>query len=295
MTGEEWREVDKIIKDSVKNGKKSVVRKMLDKSMSYGDALTVLAAFRADTGKSTGSAEKGLVGASDGSTMAAEIQGKDEIQGESSQLERVTDSGIVKDDKIDTVALTSDIMDLIHNYLVMSGLEDEKDLVKAPQRFWGAVCSYIGDNLIKPIVKPVSTVYANGNRVMDTTIDIPKLADCLKVYCKLCDKYNKAVLIDHAANFAGVSRAYLFNVREKLTPWGLDIWKKREDSIIAGILDGRSGNVTGSAIVLNHDYGYATNQTHTEKKETIVLYPALTSHQSDSTPKITTTETKQVL
>ena len=291
MTGEEWREVDKIIKDSVKNGKKSVVRRMLDKSMSYGDALTVLTAFRADTGKNTVDTEKGQEKPVNGA-----INGnRTEIQGKSNQLERVTDSGIVKDDKIDTVQLTSDIMDLIHNYIVMSGLEDEKDLVKAPQRFWGAVCSYIGDNLIKPIVKPVNTVYANGNRVMDTTIDIPKLADCLKVYCKLCDKYNKAVLIDHAANFAGVSRAYLFNVREKLTPWGLDIWKKREDSIIAGILDGKSGNVTGSAIVLNHDYGYATNQTHTEKKETIVLYPALTSHQENQTPKITTTETKQVL
>lgn len=287
MTGEEWQEVDKIIKDSVKNGKKSVVRRMLDKSMSYGDALTVLTAFRADTGKNTVDTKKGQE-----KPVNDAING---IQGESNQLERVTDSGIVKDDKIDTVALTSDIMDLIHNYIVMSGLEDEKDLVKAPQRFWGAVCSYIGDNLIKPIVKPVNTVYANGNRVMDTTIDIPKLADCLKVYCKLCDKYNKAVLIDHAANFAGVSRAYLFNVREKLTPWGLDIWKKREDSIIAGILDGRSGNVTGSAIVLNHDYGYATNQTHTEKKETIVLYPALTSHQENQTPQIATTETKQVL
>lgn len=291
MTGEEWREVDKIIKDSVKSGKKSVVRRMLDKSMSYGDALTVLTAFRADTGKNTVDTkkrqEKPVNGATNGNRA--------EIQGESNQLERVTDSGIVKDDKIDTVALTSDIMDLIYNYLIMSGLEDDKDLVKAPQRFWGAVCSYIGDNLIKPIVKPMKPVTVGKRIVADNSVDVHKLAECLKIYCNLCNKYNKAVMVDHAANFSGLSRAYLFNIKDKLTPFGIDLWKKREDSIIAGILDGKSGNITGSAIVLNHDYGYATNQTHTEKKETIVIYPSLSSNQAQSTPQINTTETKQVL
>lgn len=290
MTSKEWEEINRIIKEDVKQGKKSVVRKMINKSMSLQDCLTVLQAFSGhnpiNPPATVETSENKPVNGSETDIISDNRQ---------NQLERVENADIIQDDKIDSVLLTSEIMDLIHNYLIMSGLEDDKDLIKAPQRFWGAVCSYIGDNLIKPIVKPMKPAVMGGRIVSDNTVDIPKLAECLKIYCKLCDKYNKAVMVDHAANFSGLSRSFIFNIKDKLTPSGVDLWKKREDSIIAGILDGKSGNITGSAIVLNHDYGYATNQTHTEKKETIVIYPSLSSNQAQSAPQIATTETKQVL
>ena len=291
MTSKEWEEINQIIKEEVKQGKKSVVRKIINKSMTFQDCKTVLMAFSSNnpinTPATVGTVENNPVNGSE-----TDIISDNRIN----QIERVENADIIQDDKIDSVLLTSEIMELINNYLIMSGLEDDKDLVKAPQRFWGAVCSYIGDNLIKSIVKPMNPVKIDDRHIVrDNSVDIYKLADCLKIYCKLCDKYNKAVMVDHAANFSGLSRTYIFNIREKLTPLGVDLWKKREDSIIAGILDGKSGNVTGSAIVLNHDYGYATNQTHTEKKETIVIYPSLSSNQAQSTPQINTIETKQVL
>lgn len=288
MTSKEWEEINKIIKEEVKQGKKSVVRKMIDKTMTFNDCLTVLNAFSSNNGINTPATVE--------TVQNKPVNGFETVSdNRQNQIERVEDTEIIQNDKIDSVKLTSEIMDLIHNYILISGLEDDKDLVKAPQRFFGAVCSYIGDNLIKSIVKPMKPVLVGKRIVADNSVDIYKLADCLKIYCKLCDKYNKAVMVDHAANFSGLSRSYLFNIKDKLTPLGVDLWKKREDSIIAGILDGKSGNITGSAIVLNHDYGYATNQTHTEKKETIVIYPSLSSNQAQSTPQINTTETKQVL
>ena len=263
MTKTELKELNNLLKE-IPTDKRQTVRRTIDKDISFDDAKTIINAFLPPTAEN----------------IQVLTVNNSNIQ-DNNVLERVQGEELTN---LDILSIQASISDLIRSYSLQIGYNDDTDLIKAPQRVWGAVCSFIGDNLIRDIVKPMNRLKTKrGQIITDNTVDIHKLAECLKLYTKLCDKYNKAVLIDHAANFAGLSRAYVFNVRDKLTPLGIDLWKKREDSIISGMLDGKSANVTGCAILLNHDYGYATNTTHTEKKETIVIYPTLTNTATQNT------------
>ena len=176
----------------------------------------------------------------------------------------------------DINAVRSDIYHYIREYLNLHDMT-EADLLKAPQRVFGAVSDYVGEKVFKgeKILKSVpyernGNITTNNNRY-----DIDKISDVLNLYYSICKEYNKAFLMDYAAGFLAVDDQTLYNLAEKLTSKGFDIFKKRESSLAAGIVDGKSSPV-GSLAVLNRFHGWAgTGANRTEVRETTVMYPVL--------------------
>lgn len=292
MTKEEWGKVNQMIK-SVQYGKKAVVRKMIDKSMDFADVQTVLTAFGGVSDNNTPvDTEKGQEKPVNGATNR--IQGKDGIQGENNRLDRVDGEVIPKDNSFDLEMIKDRIQSLITAFC---DTYDIQDLTKAPQRQFTALSTYIGDNLFKGNrILWDKTPVDNGSAmaVYNYMYDWDIVACMVSFYITMCNLYNKAFLFDGIAGFLHMSENTLKDNNDKLTARGIDIYKKHEDMLSAGIIDGKQSPV-GILAHLNHYHGWTSGQTHTERKETIVLYPALTSHQDNQTPKIATTETKQVL
>jgi hypothetical protein len=163
---------------------------------------------------------------------------------------------------IDIIQIENDIQGIINKTVLKLGLDTDTDLIRAPQRLFGAVCADIGKYIRPMLVSHES----------DTNINIDLIIRLVPVYYQLCDRYNKAVLYDHLAGFLGISRDYLSNIEDKLTSAGLSIAKKREASLTAGAID----TPVGTIAALNHLHGWTTNRTETTKQiETVVIYPKL--------------------
>lgn len=287
MTDTEWKEIDKIIKENVKQGKKSVVRKMIDKSMSFQDCLTVLKAFSGNKvinpPTASDKAENKPVNTSIIDNTSDNRQ---------NQLERVNGDIVNGDFNINEIK-----DNVLHLITVFCDTYDIQDLTKAPQRQFTALSTFIGDNLFKGNrILWDKTPVDNGSAmtVYNYMYDWDIVACMISFYITICNLYNKAFLFDGIAGFLHMSENTLKDNNDKLTARGIDIYKKHEDMLSAGIIDGKQSPV-GILAHLNHYHGWTTGQTHTEKKETIVIYPSLSSNQTQSTPQITTTETKQVL
>lgn len=188
------------------------------------------------------------------------------------QLERV--NGETVSDNLNIEQLTDTINQYILDYCIKNGMDADTDLIKAPQRIWGAVSHYIGKHVFSEprilfeLHKP-------------NTIDIYKVVQVIPIYYTLCDKYNKAVLIDYVAYFLGVSDQWLYDHTTKLTALGIDLQKKREDSLTACIVDGKQSPV-GALAVLNHFHGWNTASTRTERTtEKVIAYPVLVDINKD--------------
>ena len=176
----------------------------------------------------------------------------------------------------DINAVRSDIYHYIREYLNLHDMT-ETDLLKAPQRVFGAVSDYVGEKVFKgeKILKSVPYDDKGPYITNNNQYDIGKMSDVLNLYYSICKEYNKAFLMDYAAGFLAVDDQTLYNLSEKLTSAGFDLFKKRESSLAAGIVDGKSSPV-GSLAVLNRFHGWAgTGSNRTEVRETTVMYPVL--------------------
>jgi len=287
MTSKEWEEINKIIKEEVKQGKKTVVRKMIDKTMTFNDCLTVLKAFSGhnpiNTPATVETIENKPINGSEMDSISDNPQ---------NQLERVNGDIVNGDFNINEIK-----DNVLHLITVFCDTYDIQDLTKAPQRQFTALSTFIGDNLFKGNrILWDKTPVDNGSAmtVYNYMYDWDIVACMVSFYITICNLYNKAFLFDGVAGFLHMSENTLKDNNDKLTARGIDIYKKHEDMLSAGIIDGKQSPV-GILAHLNHYHGWTTGQTHTEKKETIVIYPSLSSNQAQSTPQINTTETKQVL
>ena len=169
----------------------------------------------------------------------------------------------------DINTVRSDIYHYIREYLNLHDMT-EADLLKAPQRVFGAVSDYVGEKVFKgeKILKSVPYDDKGPYTTNNNQYDIDKMSDVLNLYYSICKEYNKAFLLDYAAGFLAVRDQTLYNIAEKLTESGFDIFKKRESSLAAGIVDGKSSPV-GSLAVLNRFHGWAgTGSNRTEVRET---------------------------
>ena len=189
-------------------------------------------------------------------------------------LERV--QGETVSNNLDIEQLTDTIHQYILDYCIKNGMDTDTDLIKAPQRIWGAVSHYIGKN-----------VFSEPRLLFEphkpNTIDIYKVVQVIPIYYTLCDRYNKAVLIDYVAYFLGVSDDWIYQNTEKLTTFGIDLRKKREDSLTACIVDGKQSPV-GALAVLNHFHGWNTASKRTERTtERVIAYPVLVDINKDKT------------
>lgn len=176
----------------------------------------------------------------------------------------------------DINTVRSDIYHYIREYLNLHDMT-EADLLKAPQRVFGAVSDYVGEKVFKGerILKSVPYDDKGPYTTNNNQYDIDKVQAILSLYYSICKEYNKAFLLDYAAGFLAVRDQTLYNIAEKLTESGFDIFKKREASLAAGIVDGKSSPV-GSLAVLNRFHGWAgTGANRTEVRETTVMYPVL--------------------
>ncbi len=168
------------------------------------------------------------------------------------------------------------IRQTINEYLLIHDME-ESDMIKAPQRIFGALSDYIGEKVFKGTKTLRRTPYDTKaiNPTNNNAYDVNKIADALGFYFTLCKEYNKTFLLDYAAGFLAVDNQTFYNLAEKLTPLGFDVFQKREESLAAGIVDGKQSPV-GALAALNHWHGWSgTNTNRTEVRETTVVYPVL--------------------
>ena len=260
MDRSERAKINKLLK-SVKPEKVDAVRGMI-KNASFDDAMTVINAF-------TGQNKPVLVDKG--------IEEPEKVNKPLNEpLERVNgdlcpDSYSIEDIKIR-------IQETINHFLLINDIED---MTKAPQRQFNALASYVGQNVFK------GTNLLKLSGMKNNEYDINKIVEVLNVFVDYCLIYNKAFTLDAGAYFCGVNDNYLTDNKEKLTRAGFDPLKKSESTISASILDNRQ--CVGSIAYLNHVFNWQTASTHTEKKETVVIYPML-SGDIKSNNLITSTE-----
>lgn len=168
------------------------------------------------------------------------------------------------------------IRQTINEYLLIHDME-QSDMIKAPQRIFGALSDYIGEKVFKDTKILKMTPYDDKGAYItnNNAYDVDKIADILGFYFTLCKEYNKAFLLDYAAGFLGITEQTLYNISDKLTSAGFELGKKRENSLAAGIVDGKQSPV-GALAALNHWHGWSgTSSNRTEVRETTVVYPVL--------------------
>lgn len=256
MDRSERAKINKLLK-SVEPEKVEAVRGMI-KNASFDDALTVINAF-------TGQNKPVLAdnGIEEPETVNNALN---------EPLERVEDTPLNIED------IKQKIVALIDNFCELYGIED---FTKEPQRRFTALCTYIGDNTFKHTKILKSNKKIDNGSVMLSTCDAydwDKVAQATTIFDNMCNLYNKAFIHDALAGFLGMGINTLTDNAEKLTMRGIDIYKKRELSLASYISDSKT-NVTGAIACLNHWHGWnGAGSTHTEKKETIVIYPMLSGN-----------------
>lgn len=263
MDRSERTKINRLLK-SVEPEKVDAVRGMI-KNASFDDAITVINAFTGQN-KPVSDSDHGNIPINTKTSENKPVTASD------NQLERVKDSPTFD---IDEISLK--VRESIQVYCLQHDMENI-DMIKAPQRIWGACSSFIGKNVFKAsgVLKQTKLKQAPGQPFLTTNnaLDIDRVVSAINLYIDLCNEYNKAVLVDYIALFCGVSDSWLYENSEKLTALGMDLPKKREQSLTASLVDGKI-NPTGTIATLNHFHGWTTGHTHTEKKETVVIYPVL--------------------
>ena len=274
----------------VPSEKRPIVRRMLSADIPLADALTVVNAFIlsdsptsqnktiytdqvANIPYTAEKSENKAVNAPENISLSNPQEDK---------LERVPDAG-----DLDLNEIKQKIQALIDNFCEIYNIDD---LTKAPQRQFTALSTYIGDNLFKGTKLLKDTTLYNNGSCMPTTGDRynwDKVACMVSLYITLCNLYNKAFLFDGIAAFLSMSENTLKDNNDKLTQRGIDIYKKHEDMLAVGIIDGKQSPV-GVLAHLNHYHNWTTGTTHTEKKETVIIYPSLSSDLQNNSPRIAT-------
>lgn len=288
MDRSERTKINKLLK-SIDPEKVDAVRGMI-KNASFDDALTVCRAFLPieaveNTPDGITPVKKPVKGdRSQNKTIddkqpdiIPETAGNDE-----NSLTRVNDAGA-----LDMQELETKINAVIDNFCEINDIDD---MSKEPQRRFNALASYIGKNVFKNTGILKSDKKINNGSYTATTCnayDLQKIASALHYFVYLCQYFNKAFTIDAGEAFCGLSDGYITANKEKLTLAGFNPLKKSEETISASILDGRQ--CVGSIAYLNHVFNWQTASTHTEKKETVVIYPML-SGNINSDNLITSTE-----
>lgn len=86
----------------------------------------------------------------------------------------------------------------------------------------------------------------------------------LEVYETLCDEYRKVFQVYDVCQFLGIDKENMYTLSEMHTNFLKKAHSATENSLRIGIVSGR-GNVTGHALLLNHDYEYTrtTQVIHT--------------------------------
>ena len=86
----------------------------------------------------------------------------------------------------------------------------------------------------------------------------------LEVYETLCDEYRKVFQVYNVCEFLGIDKENMYRLSEMHTNFLKKAHSATENSLRIGIVSGR-GNVTGHALLLNHDYEYTrtTQVIHT--------------------------------
>ena len=86
----------------------------------------------------------------------------------------------------------------------------------------------------------------------------------LEVYETLCDEYRKVFQVYNVCELLGIDKENMYRLSEMHTNFLKKAHSATENSLRIGIVSGR-GNVTGHALLLNHDYEYTrtTQVIHT--------------------------------
>lgn len=278
MDRSERAKINRLLK-SVDPEKVDTVRGMI-KNASFDDALTVCRAFLPiEAIKPRKTSDKGV-----------KIQNKtlddkqpdivpDTAGNDDKSLSRVEDAGALNMQEIE-----AKINAVIDNFCEINDIDD---MSKQPQRRFNALASYIGKNVFKNTGILKSDKKINNGSYTETTCnayDLHKVASVLHYFVYLCQYFNKAFTIDAGEAFCGLSDGYITANKEKLTLVGFNPLKKSEETIAASILDSRQ--CVGSIAYLNHVFNWQTASTHTEKKETVVIYPVLSGNINSDSLKI---------
>lgn len=148
----------------------------------------------------------------------------------------------------------ADIELFIDNYLLTSkDVNADQGLYKCSLETWEALCTDIGLYYFrknKYLLDKKKIAAAGGVALSDELLSIG-----LELYEYFCMKYKKQFFIYDCCRFLGIDKDLMF----KLNILHSQLLKKahagQEASLRAGLASGRS-NVTGLAILLNHDYDY---------------------------------------
>ena len=189
-------------------------------------------------------------------------------------LERVQ-GDISPIDEIDIDELKIKIDKIINRFCEKNDIES---LTKATQRQFTYVCSEIGRKCFKNtgILKD-HKLQDNGSALpfRDREYDLSKVIVMIDLYDSLCNQYNKAFLHDALSSFLGMAHNTLIDNAERLSALGVDIYKKREESLASGIVDPNAKQVTGSIAALNHWHNWVSQSSkQIEVKHTAVIYPS---------------------
>ena len=157
----------------------------------------------------------------------------------------------------------ADLELFIDNYLIdCKDINAEHGLYKCSLETWQAICTDIGLYYFrknKYMADKKKVAAAGGVALSDDLLSIG-----LELYEFFCMKYRKQFFIYDCCRFLGIDKDLMF----KLNLLHAQLLKKahagQEASLRAGLASGRS-NVTGLAILLNHDYDYTrtTQVIHT--------------------------------
>jgi hypothetical protein len=285
MNKEELKILNQELK-KVPSEKRPIVRRMISADIPLSDALTVVNAFISQnktvyTDKGENIPLKASKSQNKAINTSKSAMIEETVENEPpSKLERVKNSPLFDLDDI-----TNKVRESIQIYCIQHDMENT-DMIKAPQRIWAACSSYVGKNVFKAsgLLKQTELSRAVGQPFMTTNnaLDIDKVISAINLYIDLCNEYNKAVLVDYIALFCGISDSWIYENMEKLTQKGMDLSKKRECSLTASLVDGKT-NPTGTIATLNHFHGWTTGTSHTEKKETIIIYPSLSQPPQTAT------------
>lgn len=115
-----------------------------------------------------------------------------------------------------------------------------------------------------------------GSRLRDELLFIG-----LEVYESLTEEYRKVFQITDCCYFLGIDKDYMYTLNDMHSLYLKKAHTAAEASLRIGALTGR-GNVTGHAIILNHDYDYTrtTQIIHTsDQAKTAAALPDLSQAQ----------------
>lgn len=163
----------------------------------------------------------------------------------------------------------------------------QDDPNKLTQRQFTAFSIYTGRHIFKGTKLLKSDLIFDNNSAMPTNCaqyDLEKVVAVLNLYVYICTKYSKAFTYDGGEYFCGLSDGFISDHKEKLTGLGFSPAKKAENTIAAGLLDGRI-NPTGSIAWLNYNAKWAQpSQASAPASVNVSVYPVLSASDAPKLP-----------